>query len=39
MSQTQRSEFSSVIKREGGKVSGLLEALRKKTKILRETEK
>ena len=35
MSQTQRSEFSSVIKREGGKVSGLLTALRKKTEVLR----
>ncbi len=31
MSQTQRSEFSSVIKRNGGQVSGLIEALRSKT--------
>lgn len=34
MSQTQRSEFSSVIKRSGGKVSGLIEALRTKTNQL-----
>ena len=31
MIRTQRSEFSSVIRRNGGKVSGLLAALRKKT--------
>jgi len=35
MSQTQRSEFSSVIKREGGEVAGLLAALRTKTEVLR----
>ena len=29
--RTQRSEFSSVIRRNGGKISGLLAALRKKT--------
>ena len=31
MKQTQRSEFASVIRRNGGKVTGLLEALRAKT--------
>ena len=31
MLRTQRSEFSSVIRRNGGKISGLLVALRKKT--------
>lgn len=31
MAQTQRSEFSSVIRRQGGKVSGLISALRGKT--------
>ena len=31
MSQTQRSEFTSVIKRNGGKVSGLIDALKTKT--------
>ena len=31
MIRTQRSEFSSVVRRNGGKVSGLLAALRKKT--------
>lgn len=31
MSQTQRSEFASVIKNNGGKVSGLIKALRSKT--------
>jgi len=30
MVQTQRSEFSSVIRRSGGKVEGLLTALREK---------
>ena len=30
MKQTQRSEFASVIRRNGGKVTGLLEALREK---------
>ncbi len=34
MSQTQRSEFSSVIRRNGGKVTGLIDALRKKNAIL-----
>jgi len=34
MSQTQRSEFGSVIKREGGDLDGLLTALRKKTETL-----
>ncbi len=34
MAQTQRSEFSSVIRRNGGKVSGLLSALRGKTEKL-----
>ena len=34
MSQTQRSEFGSVIKREGGDLDGLLAALRKKTETL-----
>jgi len=32
MIQTQRSEFSSVIRRNGGNISGLLTALRKKVK-------
>lgn len=36
MSQTQRSEFSSVIKREGGEIAGLLTALRQKTAVLNE---
>ena len=31
MIRTQRSEFSSVIRRNGGKIAGLLAALRKKT--------
>ncbi|WP_135075820.1 ABC transporter substrate-binding protein [Terasakiella sp. SH-1] len=31
MSQTQRSEFASVIKRNGGKVNGLIDALKNKT--------
>jgi len=31
MSQTQRSEFSSVIKRNGGQVAGLIDALKTKT--------
>ncbi len=34
MAQTQRSEFSSVIRRNGGKVSGLISALRGKTEKL-----
>lgn len=35
MIQTQRSEFTSVIVRTGNKVSGLIEELRAKTKMLR----
>ena len=31
MSVTQRDEFAAVIRRSGGKVEGLLAALRKKT--------
>ena len=38
MSQTQRSEFGSVIKREGGNLDGLLAALRKKTETLYPTK-
>lgn len=34
MSQTQRSEFASVIKRNGGQVSGLIDALKTKTEQL-----
>lgn len=34
MSQTQRSEFASVIKNSGGEVSGLIDALRSKTQEL-----
>ncbi|MBI1775333.1 MAG: ABC transporter substrate-binding protein [Proteobacteria bacterium] len=34
LSVTQRSEFASVIQRNGGKISGLLDALRSKTKEL-----
>jgi phospholipid transport system substrate-binding protein len=34
LSVTQRSEFASVIQRNGGKIAGLLEALRSKTKEL-----
>ena len=34
MSITQRSEFASVIQRGGGKVQGLIVALRDKTKSL-----
>ncbi len=33
MSQTMRSDFGSIIRQKGGKVSGLLEELRKKTAI------
>mgnify|MGYP000745989079 CR=1 FL=1 len=36
MSTTLRSDFSSIIRREGGKVAGLLKVLRDKTKSLRE---
>ena len=35
MSQTLRSEFSSIVRQKGGKVSGLIEELRKKTKSLK----
>jgi len=34
LSVTQRSEFASVIQRNGGKIGGLLDALRQKTKDL-----
>ena len=34
MLQTQRSEFGSVIRQNGGKVSGLITALRGKTESL-----
>lgn len=34
MAQTQRSEFASVVSRNGGKVSGLISELREKTKSL-----
>jgi phospholipid transport system substrate-binding protein len=37
MSVTQRSEFASVIQRSGGKVQGLIAALREKTKTLQTT--
>ena len=37
MSNTLRSEFSSLIRREGGSVAGLIEVLRKKTASLDET--
>ena len=37
MSTTLKSDFSSIIRREGGKVAGLLEALRQKTSSLRPT--
>ena len=36
MSQTQRSEFASVIKRNGGTVAGLIDALRTKTEEMIE---
>ena len=36
MSTTLRSDFSSIIRREGGKVAGLLKVLRDKTKSLRQ---
>jgi phospholipid transport system substrate-binding protein len=36
MSTTLRSDFGSIIRREGGKVAGLIEVLRKKTKSLRQ---
>ncbi len=37
MSTTLRSDFGSTIRRKGGKVAGLLEALRKKTASLKST--
>ncbi|HER26343.1 MAG TPA: ABC transporter substrate-binding protein [Rhodospirillales bacterium] len=37
MSSTLRSDFGSTIRRRGGKVSGLIDALRKKTKGLRSS--
>ena len=36
MSTTLRSDFSSIIRREGGKVAGLLKVMRDKTKSLRQ---
>ena len=36
MSTTLRSDFGSIIRREGGKVAGLIEVLREKTKSLRQ---
>ena len=36
MSQTMRSDFASIIRRKGGKVAGLLEALRGKTMALKK---
>ena len=36
MSTTLRSDFGSIIRREGGKVTGLIKVLRDKTKSLRE---
>ncbi len=36
MSSTMRSDFGSIIRREGGKVSGLLKVLREKTASLRK---
>ncbi len=38
LSVTQRSEFASVIQRNGGKIAGLLDALKAKTKELHATE-
>ena len=37
MSTTLRSDFGSIIRRSGGKVAGLIDELRKKTKSLRKT--
>ena len=37
MSTTLRSDFGSIIRRSGGKVAGLIDELRKKTKHLKET--
>lgn len=39
MVQTQRSEFGSVIRQNGGKVSGLIAALRSKTESLKKRRK
>ena len=39
MALTQRSEFSAVIQREGGKVAGLLKSLRKKLEFLKKKER
>jgi ABC-type transporter MlaC component len=36
MSTTLRSEFGSIINQKGGKISGLLEVLREKTKTLKQ---
>jgi phospholipid transport system substrate-binding protein len=36
MSNTLRSDFSSIIRRQGGKIAGLLETLRKKTTSIRQ---
>lgn len=36
LAQTQRAEFGSVIRQKGGKVSGLLDVLRDKTRLLGE---
>jgi phospholipid transport system substrate-binding protein len=38
MSNTLRSDFGSIIRQRGGKVAGLLEALREKTENLREDD-
>jgi len=38
MSTTLRSDFGSIIRREGGKVAGLLAVLRKKTETLRKND-
>ncbi len=37
MSQTLRSDFGSIIRQKGGKVSGLLDVLRVKTAALENT--
>ncbi len=37
MSQTLRSDFGSIIRQKGGKVSGLLDVLRVKTAALKST--
>jgi phospholipid transport system substrate-binding protein len=38
MALTQRSEFSAVIQRKGGKVGGLIESLRKKVEFLKKKD-